>query len=269
MSPKLRLHLGASKIHRWLALIIGVQALVWFTSGLIMSLLPIDTVHGDHRIDRNNEPALPTSGIYASTSALIAAAGSPVRTIEYRMLLGRPIIEAHLATGATRLFDARTAAPLAPIDAETAASIAGRAYRGTATAPTIERVERPGTEYRGALPAWRASFADDDRTRIFVAADTGRRTVRTGTWRLYDFFWGLHIMDWTEHERFNTPWLNVFAGGGVVFGVAGTVLLWMRWPRRKRRGGTANRGFKDGKSRPLPAPEIAASADIDTIQPTS
>jgi hypothetical protein len=51
----LRLHIGASKVHRWLALLIGAQVIVWFTSGLIMSLLPIDTVHGDHRIDRNAE----------------------------------------------------------------------------------------------------------------------------------------------------------------------------------------------------------------------
>ena len=54
----MRLHIGASKVHRWLALLIGAQAIVWFTSGLIMSLLPIDVVHGDHRIDRNAEPAL-------------------------------------------------------------------------------------------------------------------------------------------------------------------------------------------------------------------
>ena len=72
--------------------------------------------------------------------------------------------------------------------------------------------------------------------RAYVSAETGRLTsVRTGTWRLYDFFWGLHIMDWTEHERFNTPWLMAFAAGGLVFGVAGAILLFMRWPRRRRR----------------------------------
>ena len=42
-------------------------------------------------------------------------------------------------------------------------------------------------------------------------------------------------MDWTEHERFNTPWLNAFAAGGLVFAVAGAILLFMRWPRRRRR----------------------------------
>ncbi|UYY79589.1 PepSY domain-containing protein [Sphingomonas sp. R1] len=232
----MRLHIGASKVHRWLALLIGAQAIVWFTSGLIMSLLPIDVVHGDHRIDRNAEPALSVDQTFAPVPALLANAGVPVRQLQHRMLLGRPVVEAQLADGKIRLLDARTAAPLPPIDMRAAAAIAGRVYRGGPAVPTIERVERPSTEYRGSLPAWRASFPDKDATRIYVSAETGRLTsVRTGTWRLYDFFWGLHIMDWTEHERFNTPWLMAFAAGGLVFGVAGAILLFMRWPRRRRR----------------------------------
>lgn len=236
MSPRLRLHRGAAGLHRWLALLIGAQAIVWFTSGLVMSLLPIEVVHGDHRVERNAEPALPAGIRYAPVPALLASAGGPVRQLQYRMLLGRPIAEAQLAGGGVRLLDARTAAPLPPVDARTAAAIAAAAHRGGPTpARRVERVTQATTEYRGALPAWRASFADDDATRIYVAADTGRVTaVRTGTWRLYDFFWGLHIMDWTEHERFNTPWLNAFAAGGLVFGVAGAILLYMRWPRRRR-----------------------------------
>ncbi len=210
---------------------------MWFTSGLIMSLLPIDTVHGDHRIDRNVEPALTATQDFAPVPALLASVGTPVRQLQHRMLLGRPIVEAQLATGGVRLLDARTATTLPPIDGRTATLIAQRAYRGEARAnPAVERIERATTEYRGALPAWRVAFADSDETRIYVAADTGRlASVRTGTWRLYDFFWGLHIMDWTEHERFNTPWLKAFAAGGLVFGVAGAILLFMRWPRRRRR----------------------------------
>ena len=77
--------------------------------------------------------------------------------------------------------------------------------------------------------------AESFATSVFVAVDTGRITaVRTGTWRLYDFFWSLHIMDWKNHEDFNTPWLLGFAIGGLLFGLAGTVLLFMRWPFRRR-----------------------------------
>lgn len=187
-------------------------------------------------MERNAEPPLAVTSGYASTDALLRAADGPVRQLTFRTLLGRPVVDAQLASGGTRLLDARTAQALPPIDAATAAAVARAAYRGgPPLTPTMTTVEKPTTEYRGALPAWRASFADDDETRIYVAADTGRLTsVRTGTWRLYDFFWSLHIMDWTEHERFNTPWLRAFAGAGLLFGLAGAVLLYMRWPRRRR-----------------------------------
>lgn len=62
--------------------------------------------------------------------------------------------------------------------------------------------------------------------------------MRTGTWQLYDFFWGLHIMDWQNHEDFNSWWLFAFAVGGLVFGLAGTALLVIRWPFRRRRRAT-------------------------------
>jgi uncharacterized iron-regulated membrane protein len=41
-----RLHLGASRLHKWLALIIGAQLLIWFASGALMSFWPIEEIHG-------------------------------------------------------------------------------------------------------------------------------------------------------------------------------------------------------------------------------
>jgi hypothetical protein len=43
-------------------------------------------------------------------------------------------------------------------------------------------------------------------------------------------------MDWKNHEDFNTPWLLAFATGGLALGLAGTILLFMRWPIRRHRG---------------------------------
>ena len=175
-----RIHVFASRAHKWLALFIGAQLLIWFACGALMSFLPIDEV---------------------------------------------------------RLFDARTGMPRSPIDAALATRIASKAWKADSKpASKTIRVTAESPEYRGSLPAWRVAFADPDATSVFVAADTGRITaVRTGTWRLHDFFCSLHIMDWKNHENFNTPWLLGFAIGGLLFGLAGTVLLFMRWPFRRRR----------------------------------
>lgn len=235
-SAKLRLHLLASRTHKWLAIVIGAQLLLWFASGAVMSFLPIDRVHGDHLVDRKAVVTLPADALLVSPSAIVAASGASIEAVTYRMWLGRPVVEATTATG-TRLFDAKTGEPLAAPTAVDAEAVARRAWRGMGQPHVaVERVERASPEYRGTLPAWRVAFSDADSTRVFVASDTGRiAAVRTGTWRLYDFFWGLHIMDWKNHENFNTPWLLAFAISGLVLWLGGAALLYLRWPKRPRR----------------------------------
>ena len=64
-------------------------------------------------------------------------------------------------------------------------------------AARVVAVTANDSEYRGALPAWRVDFEDGEGRSIYVAADTGAVTARRSTlWRVYDFLWGLHIMDW-------------------------------------------------------------------------
>lgn len=237
MRSRTRIHLAASRIHKWLALVIGAQLLIWFASGMLMSFLPIEKVRGDHLVNRNRQQPIPHDVRLIEPTLLKVAAKQPVDSVTYRMLDGQPVAEAAVQ-GRMRLFDAVNGRALPSVDANTAIRVARSAWIGPripAAKASIVREESP--EYRGSLPAWRVAFTDVDATSVFVAADTGRiGGVRTGTWRLYDFFWGLHIMDWRNHEDFNTPWLLAFAIGGLVLGLAGTVLLIMRWPIQRRRG---------------------------------
>lgn len=234
-SRRSRLHLIASRGHKWLALFVGAQLLIWFASGALMSFLPIEKVRGEHLVDRTAFIPVPAQTRFVDPGRLIASAGAPVEAITLRMLSNRPVAELKTATG-TQLFDATTGAALSPIDADQAKAVAVKAWRGASKpSATVTRVTKESPEYRGDLPAWRVSFADPDNTAVYVVAGSGRiSAVRTGTWRLYDFFWGLHIMDWKGHENFNTPWLLAFALGGLALGIFGTILLFMRWPFRRR-----------------------------------
>lgn len=236
MKFRTRTHVIASRVHKWLALIIGAQLLIWFASGIIMSFLPIQKVRGEHLVDRESVVAVPAGVTLAPPQRIIAQAGAPVEAMTWHMVDGRAVAELTTAKG-VGLFDAATGSALPPVDAKLATRIAEAAWKSAnkpKSAASLVTGESP--EYRAALPAWRIAFADPDKTSVFVARDTGRITaVRTGTWRLYDFFWSLHIMDWKNHENFNTWWLLAFAIGGLVLGIAGTVLLIMRWPFRRRR----------------------------------
>ena len=225
----------ASRLHKWLALIIGFQLILWFSSGALMSFLSIDKVHGDHLVDRKTVAAIPKNIALADINAVLRGAGSDAESATVRVVLGRPVFEVATKSG-IKLYDGSTGSAVPFVTAEQAKKIADIAWIGTGhPASKTERMTTESTEYRGALPAWRVAFADADHTRVFVT-ETGRiAAVRTGTWRLYDFFWGLHIMDWSNHENFNTLWLLAFALGGLTLGLAGTVLLLMRWPFRRKR----------------------------------
>ena len=236
MRSRTRFHVAASRVHKWLALIIGAQLLIWFASGVIMSFLPIEQVRGEHLVDRDSVMPIPAGIALVAPQRIVAQAGAPVEAMTWHMLDSRPIAEVTTAKG-VRLFDAATGAPLPPVDAAMATKIARTAWKSDdKPRSTATRVTTESPEYRAALPAWRIAFADPEETSVFVAAETGRITaVRNGTWRLYDFFWSLHIMDWKNHENFNSWWLLAFAIGGLMLGIAGTILLFMRWPFRRRR----------------------------------
>lgn len=237
-----RIHVFASRAHKWLALFIGAQLLIWFASGALMSFLPIDKVRGEHLVNREMVTAIPAGTHFADPAQFAAGAGAPVEAINWHMLGDRAVAEVTTSKG-VKLFDAASGAALPPVDGPMATAIAEAAWT-SANRPISKasRVTSETPEYRGALPAWRIAFADPDETSVFVAADTGKITaVRTGTWRLYDFFWSLHIMDWKNHENFNTPWLLGFAICGLLFGIAGTILLFMRWPIRRKRSAKSSK----------------------------
>ncbi|GGE12835.1 hypothetical protein GCM10011529_19010 [Polymorphobacter glacialis] len=231
-SRRHRLHLGASRLHKWLALIIGAQLLIWFASGALMSFWPIDEIHGDHLVDRKTVEMIPDGTALADPAIYLRGEGAERVTL--RMLHGHAVAEVSRG-GSIELYDAASGTPLPAVDASLAAAIAQKAWIGAkVAAPTTSKVTTASPEYRGPLPAWRVAFPDPDHTSVFVAVDTGQiAAVRTANWRLFDFFWGLHIMNWTERDNFNTWWLLAFAVGGLVLGLAGTVLLVIRWPIKR------------------------------------
>ena len=51
----IRWPLVTRRVHKWLALFVGVQAVIWTLSGLYMTAVHIDIIHGDHFI-RHAEP---------------------------------------------------------------------------------------------------------------------------------------------------------------------------------------------------------------------
>lgn len=229
-----KIHVAASKLHKWLALIIGAQLLLWFVSGSVMSILPIETVRSEHLVSRDAAPVGSIDQL-VSPAAIAAQIKVPIQSLRYRMLIDQPVVEVVDTDDRTYLIDGLTGQPRGPVTKGDALKIANRAWiEGNSNFTSVAKIREHSVEYRGALPAWQVSTDGD--VRIFIPITTGEvAAVRSSTWRFYDFFWSLHIMDWKNHENFNSWWLIAFALGGLAMAVSGGTLLIKRWPLKRRR----------------------------------
>ncbi len=226
-------------LHRWVSLLASLQLLAWSVSGLFFALTPEARVKGTPVV-RAHVASIdgPLAGLDEVLRAATLALGQPAERIELGGSPAGPVVVVRAGKKAVRL-NARTGEPWVVDEAE-AREIARRDQPGAPTVTSIERVERDApVEYRGRpLPAWAVDLADPDRTRVYLDASTGEVTARRNqTWRTYDFLWGLHIMDYREHEDFRHPLLIGAAGLTVATAVTGLVLWvlrgWRAWNRRR------------------------------------
>lgn len=100
-SLKLRLHVLGSKLHKWLAILVGVQVLLWMGTGALMSFLDIEKVRSGHVVSRAPETlparaAIPDwlnglEGVVAvATRALGGTVVTEVRRADGRVTLHEP-----------------------------------------------------------------------------------------------------------------------------------------------------------------------------------
>lgn len=228
----------ASTIHKWLALLLLLPILFWFASGLFFALAPIERVRSEHMIAKQR-PAPVTTEVAALGLARVSASIEAADRIEVRALLGQPVALVASGEARPRLFDLGTGRLISPLPAALAAEIAERDLAGSEKPRRVTRVAANSPEYRGPVPAWRVDFRAANRS-IYVAADTGMVTARRSTlWRVFDFLWSLHILDFKEHEDINNGLLILASALGLIVVVTGVLLFperlgYTAWRRRRR-----------------------------------
>lgn len=217
------------RIHLWAGLILGLQVLLWMASGAVMSFFPIELVRGETAAYSAPERPLDAQ-TYASPGGIIAQADGAT-SVELKRFLGRPVYVTG-GPGAAAIFDAASGEKLTPLKEDDARAIAKQDYVGEGEIARAALVSFPPQEYRGETPVWRVDFNDRRRTRLYISPDTGEvRARRNDIWRLYDFFWMLHIMDYEDREDFNNPLLMTASAAGLVFALSGVVIVVMRLAR--------------------------------------
>jgi len=211
------------KIHKWIGLLIGIQFVLWLSSGLIMSLLDHDQVQG-HGYRAHATKAQPWPKNALPASAVLGKGESTIQRVSSGWLLERPVYQAFNGEK-TRLADALSGMTI-DIDAPLASRLAQASYNGPgkAQAPLLLEHTMEVRDHEGRL--WRVDFKDEQETTVYLSAQTGEVLEhRNRTWRLFDMVWMLHIMDYTGRKNFNNPLVITAGIGGLWLALTGIWLL--------------------------------------------
>ena len=188
-----------------------------------MSAFPIEMVRGKHLL-------LPAPSLNQALTSPI----SPNielrdwKQIEWGIRLDAPVIKATNFNGKSVWLSPKTGETLQALSHEQIKGIAIKRYHSSNPVVDVQLLELLPFEVRHLSdPMYIVTFDDWINSTFYLHPLSGDvKSVRTDIWRLYDFFWMLHIMDYQDRKDFNHPLLIVAAVSSLFFTMSGIVLLY-------------------------------------------
>ncbi|MDO9488215.1 MAG: PepSY domain-containing protein [Sphingomonadaceae bacterium] len=216
------------RIHKWVGLILGLQFLLWTVSGAVMALIDHHDVSGEHLGHPPQVAPWPEQAL--SPSDLSARLGTEIVGFTFRPMLGQHVYEVATPKG-IRVLDENGRQFV--VDAAVAKAIASADYAGKAAVARVSLLSKPILETRDHdEPLWRVDFADNGDTSFYVSQATGKVVERRDdSYRLWDFFWMLHNMDYVERKSFNHSLIIMVAFGMLWLSGTGFYLLFKSFKR--------------------------------------
>ncbi|QTL36245.1 hypothetical protein [Pseudoalteromonas viridis] len=220
------------KFHKLAGYLLALQLFAWLLGGLVMSAIPLDMVHGKHLAKRTLDNPF-TYVDYTANLNQLADRVAGFNSLTLSHFLDQPMI---IATGTERTYFTATGAPFpAPSEAQIRANARAH-FLGDSPIDSAHLLVQGPREVQYRPRVWQVTFADTLSTTLYLDAHSGQViTVRSSLWRIFDFFWMLHIMDYDERDDFNNPLLITFAASSVAFCLSGMLLLLQSPPWRRRR----------------------------------
>ncbi|MEJ7738304.1 MAG: PepSY domain-containing protein [Chitinophagaceae bacterium] len=224
-----------------MGVVLGVQFLLWTMGGLYFSWSNIDEIHGD--LQRRHIPRLTGNVHLISPESVLAIASDKIDSINSIQLVNifqKPYYDITFFSKGQLLnvlADAQTGSIRKPINREEAIRIAAANFNGKPALKSVEYLTSTGRhhEYREKpLPAWAITFHHPTNTTVYISADFGKvESFRNNKWRIFDFLWMMHTMDYKERDNFNNWLLRAFAIFGLLTIFSGFALYYVSFRRRR------------------------------------
>ena len=224
-------------LHKWVALVVGAQALLWIVSGFYMVVVDLDFIHGDSLVRNLSTPPQRTESWLPLNVLRMRFPGMEQIRIKGLPDFDQPLYEIR-AEGKIFLVDAINGQILSPLEASRITALARQYYagRGSPASITLLTGEPPLEIQSRPLPLWRVQFDDWHQTTLYIHPDSGELvTRRHRLWRWFDALWMLHIMDYEERTDVNNVLLRAATIAGLALAASGLWLLYFSFGRRQTR----------------------------------
>jgi len=197
-----------------------------------MSFMPIEEIHGDHLLKPQKAVAVSLEQI--DLSQLLNQVHEPIYHIVIKPWLGKTVIEVK-TQHQLLMFDATDLKPITPITESMVIKVLTSNLIPGLQVDSIKRLTETPSEARGRqAPLWQVQLEGAENARIYISELNGEIVAkRTDQWRLFDFMWMLHIMDYENRSDFNHPLLYLTALSAFVFTFTGFMLLFFSFKRKR------------------------------------
>lgn len=214
------------KLHKWLGLLVGAQVLLWLLSGLTISLIDPAKVSGRQwAAPELEKPVEAYTGALIEPGSLTPEHMDAVFSIRLNLSNRPPMYHLRHTKGET-LINAIDGSVITTSQAE-AEELARMDFIGDGEITSIEAGMAPNLETRDSVGAyWKVNFSDSANSSLYVSSSSGKILARRNDyWRVRDFFWMLHIMDYQGRKDFNNALIIIVALTALWIGVSGFMLL--------------------------------------------
>lgn len=241
---KARIHKYVRKGHRYLGVIFGIQFLFWTIGGLYFSWTNIKKIRGEDI--RKEDSSLTFNGNYISPDKVLVEIRKKyiihqIRSIEIINLLGSLYYRVSFHDSKKNrniLADAVTGTLKEPLSKYEAIAVAKSKLKYSTNPASVEYITETNNhhEYRGKpLPAYAITFKGKVNSTLYVSAEMGTvQSFRNNSWRVFDFFWMLHTMDYKERDNFNNWTLRIFSLLGLITIISGFLLFSLSSKRKTK-----------------------------------
>jgi uncharacterized iron-regulated membrane protein len=238
------------KYHRYLGLIIGIQFLFWTLGGLYFSWTNIEEIRGNTLKKEasffSNDFQIAKLSPHLDSLKQLGVMDS-IKSIKLTKLLNHQAILITYFTSAKEipkenrlLIDLSTNKAIPEISAELANKIAQKSMKNPVEIVSTQRLSKNDINSRhefrsGVLPAYLVHMNTKNNLHIYIDAKSGEvLKYRTQKWRIFDFLWMTHTMDYASRDNLNNWLLRAFSILGLLTILSGFT-LYFNTSRRFRK----------------------------------